>query len=85
MKVNLLDQQFQSKTLKNTLEPQWDVSFNLNVPHIDEKYLKFEVYDEDFGKDSFEGSYSLSLERAINESVDGDWFDLDGKDAKLHG
>ena len=55
------------------------------MPHIDEKYLKFEVYDEDFGKDSFEGSYSLSLERAINESVDGDWFDLDGKDAKLHG
>merc|ERR1712106_818363 len=41
--------------------------------------IDIEVYDDDFGKDSSEGSYSLTLDEAINDLVvEGKWYNLEG-------
>merc|ERR1711915_10331 len=78
IKVVFQKQEFKSKTINNTQEPNWDFTFSVDINNPKENSINFEVFDEDFGKDSFEGSYSLSLDRAINESTDGDWFYLEG-------
>jgi len=78
VKVVFQKEEFKSKTINNTQEPNWDFTFKVDINNPKENAINFEVFDEDFGKDSFEGSYSLSLDRAINESTDGDWFYLEG-------
>merc|ERR1711892_458989 len=68
-----------SKTVKNTLEPEWNFSCEIDIPDQEEKYIHINVYDDDFGKDNIEGCYSLSVTEAISEiPKDGKWYSLVG-------
>merc|ERR1712130_594239 len=78
VKIKFRDKVMKTPIIKNTLEPKWNYSTDLLIDSLNEKQINFEVFDEDFGKDSFVGSYSLSLDRAINESLENDWCDLEG-------
>merc|ERR1711892_363175 len=68
-----------SKTVKNTLEPKWNFSCEIDIPDQEEKYIHINVYDDDFGKDNIEGCYSLSVTEAISDiPKDGKWYSLVG-------
>merc|ERR1712106_1279550 len=64
--VKYRDKEFRSKTINNTLEPAWNFTSEFDIVEIDDSPIDIEVYDDDFGKDSSEGSYSLTLDEAIN-------------------
>merc|ERR1712050_38412 len=62
-----------------TLEPVWDFMCEFEIVEIDDSPIDIEVYDDDYGKDSSEGSYSLTLDEAINDLVvKGKWYNLEG-------
>merc|ERR1712013_480399 len=77
--VKYRDKEFRSKTINNTLEPVWDFISEFEIMEIDDSPIEIEVYDEDYGKDSSEGSYSLTVDEAINDLVvEGKWYTLEG-------
>jgi len=77
--VKYRDHQFRSKTINNTLKPEWNFTSEFDIVEIDDSPIDIEVYDEDYGKDSLEGSYSLTLDEAINDLVvEGKWYNLEG-------
>merc|ERR1711892_930802 len=77
--VKYRDKEFRSKTINNTLEPAWNFTSEFDIVEIDDSPIDIEVYDDDFGKDSSEGSYSLTLDEAINDLVvEGKWYNLEG-------
>merc|ERR1739838_967799 len=79
VKVRYVDEEFRSKTINNTLEPEWNFSCEFDILNLEEKYIHINVYDDDFGKDNIEGCYSLFVKEAIFELVpEGKWFDLVG-------
>ena len=65
VKVRYVDEEFRSKTINNTLEPEWNFSCEFDILNLEEKYIHINVYDDDFGKDNIEGCYSLSVKEAI--------------------
>merc|ERR1711892_1245125 len=79
VKITYRDEEFRSKTVKNTLEPEWNFSCEIDIPDQEEKYIHINVYDDDFGKDNIEGCYSLFINEAIFELVEkGKWYNLVG-------
>merc|ERR1711892_985759 len=69
VKIKFGDQEFKSRKVRNTLEPEWNFSANLIVSSSDENSdIVVEVYDDDFGKENFIGSYKFSLKHAIKET-----------------
>merc|ERR1712106_708082 len=77
--VKYRDQEFRSKTINNTLEPEWNFTSEFDIVEIDDSPIEIEIYDNDYGKDSSEGSYSLTLDEAINDLVvEGKWYNLEG-------
>merc|ERR1712106_1238490 len=69
VKIKFKDQEFKSRKVRNTLEPEWNFSANLIVTSSDENSdIVVEVYDDDFGKENFIGSYKCSLKHAIKET-----------------
>merc|ERR1711962_749158 len=40
--------------------------------------IKFYVYDDDFGKEESEGSFTVSIEEALKEGSNPRWFNLEG-------
>merc|ERR1712106_519786 len=79
VKITYRDEEFRSKTIKNTLEPEWNFSCEIDIPDQEEKYIHINVYDDDFGKDNIEGCYSLSVTEAISDiPKDGKWYSLVG-------
>merc|ERR1712106_1219695 len=79
VKITYRDEEFRSKTVKNTLEPEWNFSCEIDIADQEEKYIHINVYDDDFGKDNIEGCYSLSVTEAISDiPKDGKWYSLVG-------
>merc|ERR1712106_875440 len=79
VKITYRDEEFRSKTIKNTLEPEWNFSCEIDIPDQEEKYIHINVYDDDFGKENFIGCYSLSVTEAISDiPKDGKWYSLVG-------
>merc|ERR1711892_380775 len=79
VKVRYVDEEFRSKTINNTLEPEWNFSCEFDILNLEEKYIHINVYDDDFGKDNIEGCYSLFVKEAIFELVEkGKWYNLVG-------
>merc|ERR1711874_720793 len=77
--VKYRDKGFRSKTINNTLEPIWDFMSEFDIVEIDDSPIDIEVYDDDYGKDSSQGFYSLTLDEAINDLVvEGKWYNLEG-------
>merc|ERR1711970_681546 len=79
VKIRYGDTEFGSKTIQNTLEPEWNFSCKFDILNLDEPYIHINVYDDDFGKDNIEGCYSLSLKEAMSDLPDeGYWYNLVG-------
>merc|ERR1711892_1408631 len=79
VKITYRDEEFRSKTVKNTLDPEWNFSCEIDIPDQEEKYIHINVYDDDFGKDNIEGCFSLSVTEAISDiPKDGKWYSLVG-------
>merc|ERR1712106_707828 len=80
VKIKFKDQEFKSRKVRNTLEPEWNFSANLIVTSSDENSdIVVEVYDDDFGKENFIGSCKCSLKHAIKETDKGAvWYNLVG-------
>merc|ERR1711892_1109284 len=80
VKIKFGDQEFKSRKERNTLEPEWNFSANLIVTSSDENSdIVIEVFDDDFGKENFIGSYKFSIKHAIKETdKEAVWCDLVG-------
>jgi len=77
VKLKFRGQEFRSKTINNSLAPEWNFSTDLLISEVHDSNIIIEVYDEDYGQDNFEGSLSLSLSDAMNNSKEeGDWYNL---------
>jgi len=85
VKLKFRGQEFRSKTINNSLNPEWNFSTDLLISEVYDSNINIEVYDEDYGQDNFEGSLSISLSDAINKQrEDGEWFNLTNcKDGKI--
>merc|ERR1712013_202047 len=79
VKIRHGDTEFRSKTIQNTLEPEWNYSCKFDILNFEEPYIHINVYDDDFGKDNIEGCYSLSLKEAMSDlPEEGSWYNLVG-------
>ena len=86
VKIKFQNQEFKSKTLMNTLNPEWNFTANIEITSNENSNLTFEIYDEDkLKKSDFLGSYTMSLVKAI-EVTDQEavWHELDqGRGGKI--
>merc|ERR1711892_186909 len=80
LKIKFRDQELKSRKVRNSLEPEWNFSANLIISSSNENSdIVLEVYDDDFGKENFIGSYTFSLKQAINDTdKEAVWYDLVG-------
>merc|ERR1711874_234364 len=66
LKIKFRDQELKSQKVRNSLEPEWNFSANLIISSSKENSdIVIEVYDDDFGKENFIGSYTFPLNQAI--------------------
>lgn len=68
-------QKFKSNTIGNTLEPEWNYSFDIDVTEDDGKPILVEVFDGDYNQDDSIGSVSLEI-GDLMRNQDKKWFDL---------
>ena len=47
VKIKFQNQEFKSKTLMNTLNPEWNFTANIEITSNENSNLTFEIYDED--------------------------------------
>merc|ERR1711892_1621820 len=80
LKMKFRDQELKSRKVRNSLEPEWNFSANLIISSSNEnRDIVLEVYDDDFGKENFIGSYTFSLNQAIKDTdKEAVWYDLVG-------
>merc|ERR1712123_223419 len=80
LKIKFRDQELKSRKVRNSLEPEWNFSANLIISSSNENSdIVLEVYDDDFGKENFIGSYTFSLKQAIKDTdKEAVWYDLVG-------
>merc|ERR1712013_479037 len=79
VKLNFQGQEFKSKTINNSLAPEWNFSTDLLISEAFDSYINIEVFDEDYGQDNIEGTASISLSEAIsNSKKEGIWYSLTG-------
>merc|ERR1711962_1012487 len=76
--VKFQDQEFKSSTVKNSLSPKWNFLTSFKVSSDETDQIEFTVYDDDFGKDEPQGSFSISIPDAFDEAPNTKWFDLTG-------
>merc|ERR1712050_628272 len=69
LKIKFRDQELKSQKVRNSLEPEWNFSANLSISSSqDNSDIIIEVYDDDFGKENFIGSYTFPLGHAIKHT-----------------
>merc|ERR1711936_752444 len=80
VKIKFRDQEYKSRKVRNTLQPEWNFSADLTISSSSENSdVIIEVYDDDFGKENFLGSYTFSLKEAIKETdKEAAWYNLVG-------
>merc|ERR1711874_544674 len=62
LKIKFRDQELKSHKVRNSLEPEWNFSANLIISSSEENSdITIEVFDDDFGKENFIGSYTFPL------------------------
>merc|ERR1711962_1301740 len=76
--VKFQDQEFRSPNVKNSLSPKWNFICSFKVSSEETDDIMFDVYDDDFGKDELQGSFSISIADAFDEAPNTKWFDLKG-------
>merc|ERR1711915_131913 len=69
-----------TKTIKNTLEPEWNHTAEFNVPDGDSRNFYIEVFDSDkIGKDKSLGKLNLDITDVFAlDGQEGRWFPLAG-------
>merc|ERR1711892_1473177 len=79
VKLKFRGQEFKSKTINNSLTPEWNFSTDLLISEVYDSYINIEVFDEDYGQDNFEGTVSILLSEAISKpKEEGEWYTLTG-------
>merc|ERR1712106_752206 len=79
VKLKFRGQEFKSKTINNSLTPEWNFSTDLLISEVYDSYINIEVFDEDYGQDNFEGTVSILLSEAISKpKEEGEWYALTG-------
>ncbi|KAM9308201.1 extended synaptotagmin-2 [Gastrophryne carolinensis] len=83
--IRLGNQVFQSKVIKENLNPKWNEVYEALIYEHPGQELEIELFDEDPDKDDFLGSLLIDLEEVQKERVVDEWFILDeAKSGKLH-
>jgi len=69
-----------TKTIKNTLEPEWNHEAEFNVPDGESRNFYIEVFDSDkLGKDTSLGNLNLDIADILAmDGQEGKWFPLSG-------
>ncbi|XP_051910054.1 extended synaptotagmin-2 isoform X2 [Hippocampus zosterae] len=79
------NQLFQSKTIKETLHPKWNEVYEALVYEHSGQHLEIELFDEDPDKDDFLGSLLIDMTELHKEQKVDEWFDLEeAPTGKLH-
>ncbi|XP_075903676.1 extended synaptotagmin-2-B isoform X2 [Nelusetta ayraudi] len=79
------NQLFQSKTVKESLHPKWNEVYEALVYEHSGQHLEIELFDEDPDKDDFLGSLMIDLTELHKEQKVDEWFDLEETSTgKLH-
>ncbi|XP_043546625.1 extended synaptotagmin-2 isoform X2 [Chiloscyllium plagiosum] len=79
------NQMFQSKTIKENLNPKWNEVYEALIYENPGQELEIELFDEDPDKDDFLGSLMIDLAEVQKEQLVDQWFDLDEVSVgKLH-
>ncbi|XP_051871961.1 LOW QUALITY PROTEIN: extended synaptotagmin-2 [Pristis pectinata] len=83
--VRIGNQMFQSKTIKENLNPKWNEVYEALIYENPGQLLEIELFDEDPDKDDFLGSLMIDLVEVQKEQLIDQWFDLDEVSrGKLH-
>uniref|UniRef100_A0A6Q2X729 Extended synaptotagmin-like protein 2b n=1 Tax=Esox lucius TaxID=8010 RepID=A0A6Q2X729_ESOLU len=79
------NQLFQSKTIKESLHPKWNEVYEALVHEHSGQHLEIELFDEDPDKDDFLGSLMIDMTELHKEQKVDEWFDLEEvSTGKLH-
>ncbi|XP_068160702.1 extended synaptotagmin-2-A isoform X2 [Antennarius striatus] len=79
------NQLFQSKTVKESLHPKWNEVYEALVHEHSGQHLEIELFDEDPDKDDFLGSLMIDMTALHKEQKVDEWFDLEeAPTGKLH-
>ncbi|XP_041669688.1 extended synaptotagmin-2 isoform X2 [Cheilinus undulatus] len=79
------NQLFQSKTVKESLHPKWNEVYEALVYEQSGQHLEIELFDEDPDKDDFLGSLMIDMTELHKEQKVDEWFDLEETPTgKLH-
>lgn len=79
------NQLFQSKTIKESLHPKWNEVYEAFVYEHSGQHLEIELFDEDPDKDDFLGSLMIDMTELHKEQKVDEWFDLEETSTgKLH-
>ncbi|XP_061877611.1 extended synaptotagmin-2 isoform X1 [Entelurus aequoreus] len=79
------NQLFQSKTIKESLHPKWNEVYEALVYEHSGQHLEIELFDEDPDKDDFLGSLMIDMSELHREQKVDEWFDLEeAPTGKLH-
>uniref|UniRef100_A0A3P9M314 Extended synaptotagmin 2 n=1 Tax=Oryzias latipes TaxID=8090 RepID=A0A3P9M314_ORYLA len=79
------NQVFQSKTVKQTLNPKWNEVYEALVYEHSGEHLEIELFDEDPDKDDFLGSLMIDLAELHKHQRVDEWFELEeAPTGKLH-
>merc|ERR1711872_86614 len=69
--------EYRSKVLKNTVNPEWNFSNNVQIlDRIDEK-ITIQVFDDLTGSDVSLGKVEVPLDNIKSKSISNEWFRLD--------
>ncbi|XP_034997989.2 extended synaptotagmin-2 isoform X1 [Hippoglossus stenolepis] len=83
--VQIGNQLFQSKTVKECLHPKWNEVYEALVYEHSGQHLEIELFDEDPDKDDFLGSLMIDMTELHKEQKVDEWFDLEeAPTGKLH-
>merc|ERR1711915_930567 len=79
VKVCFDNNEWISKKVKNTLEPEWNFTTDIEIDENQDEELKVAVYDSDLGKDDVQGTLHLPLTEVTQQNdINGSWYDLSG-------
>ncbi|KAK1885377.1 Extended synaptotagmin-2, partial [Dissostichus eleginoides] len=79
------NQLFQSKAVKESLNPKWNEVYEALVYEHSGQHLEIELFDEDPDKDDFLGSLMIDMTELHKEQKVDEWFDLEeAPTGKLH-
>uniref|UniRef100_A0A7N9B1B4 Extended synaptotagmin-like protein 2b n=1 Tax=Mastacembelus armatus TaxID=205130 RepID=A0A7N9B1B4_9TELE len=83
--IQIGNQLFQSKTVKESLHPKWNEVYEALVYEHSGQHLEIELFDEDPDKDDFLGSLMIDMTELHKEQKVDEWFDLEeAPTGKLH-